>query len=124
MIKSIGTILYVVNKSYVNEKLNNGKVYVTRIKSYENVSGEILPILKEVGSSKTFFTTSFYTYDTLLEAVQAIDVKNTLVVKEVLSLEEVKMRDGFKENINNQLKKSKENEKRSTTSKSKSTRKL
>lgn len=69
----IGTVVYAVHKLYVSKKMG-AKVIPCKIIGYENVEGEIVPLLKainfktEIGSAYTF-------YDNLNTAIQVITTK-------------------------------------------------
>ncbi len=72
--KAIGVQVYGVHKSYIDEKKNGGKIRVGKIKSYQNINGAILPIIKEVGTPVIICPVMHHIYDTLDEAITAIDV--------------------------------------------------
>lgn len=74
-VDKIGTVLYGVYKKYVDEKLMNGKVVVGKVVSYENINGEIYPIVREVGTRNKLYHTSLYFYNTLEEAIEVIITK-------------------------------------------------
>jgi hypothetical protein len=78
MIQKIGTQLFLVHKRYVNDKLANGVVKPCKIKSYENKQGKILPILIMTGTKISVDPQTHYSYETLEEAVHAIDNEKTL----------------------------------------------
>lgn len=68
----IGTIVYSVHDKHAHTGLKNGKIIVGRVKSYQNVDGEIHPIIKEIGANR-FIDIEMYTrYNTLETAIDAI----------------------------------------------------
>lgn len=72
MIRKIGTTVYMVHKSYVDQKKNNGKIKVGKIRSYQNIDGVICPIIKEVGSSVILDPLMNYIYESIELAIDAI----------------------------------------------------
>ena len=74
-LKKIGSQIYAVNKRIVDEKLKNGRVLVGKIKSYQNVDGEIRPIVQEVGIRREIYLESNYFFGELTDAVDAIRTK-------------------------------------------------
>ena len=72
----IGSQIYAVHKRYVDEKLG-GKIVVCRTKSFENIQGEIIPILTEVGNAKHIVSPkTHYIYLNLPDAIDAIRTEN------------------------------------------------
>jgi len=74
-IYKIGTQVYGVHKKYVDENLKNGKIIVARIKTYENIDGEVCAIAKEVGQSRVIDNRVCYIYTDLEVAIKAITTK-------------------------------------------------
>jgi hypothetical protein len=68
----IGAQLFAVHKSYVDNKLNNGKIIVGKIKSYHNINGKVYPIIKEIGTSYVVDARMYYIYADLGKAIEAI----------------------------------------------------
>lgn len=81
-IHKIGTQVYAVHKAYVDNKSIGGIVRVCKIKTYENIGGKILPVLG-IGKSNEIKLDrmNHYIYDSLEEAVNAIDINKTLIKK-------------------------------------------
>lgn len=73
----IGTQIYAVHKRYVDEKLNNSKIMVCKIRSYMNSDGKIVPIIREVGSKTDLNTSHYYIYNDLPKAINAITPKKS-----------------------------------------------
>lgn len=71
----IGSQLFVVHKKYVDSNLG-GRIKVCRVKTYQNVSGDIQPVLTEVGNAKVEIDAkTHYLYVELTEAIDAIRTK-------------------------------------------------
>lgn len=73
----IGTTKYAVHQTYVNNKMKNGKIIVGKVRSYQNIDGEIYPIIKEVGTKVLIDVKMHYIYDDLDIAITAITTKKT-----------------------------------------------
>ena len=72
----IGSRIYAVNKKYVDEKINGGRIRVCRVKTFENKQGVIIPVLTEIGNPKQEISTSMHhTYLELPNAIIAIEGK-------------------------------------------------
>lgn len=65
-------MVYGVRKTYVDERLPNGKIMVGRIKSYQNIDGTVHPIVKEVGANRMIDPVLHYIYTDLDTAVNVI----------------------------------------------------
>ncbi len=73
----IGTKVYMVQKDYVDQKKQNGKVLVCKVKTYENQKGKIVTICSVVGQSRFIVNTfGYYLYDKLDLAISAINSDN------------------------------------------------
>ncbi len=71
----IGSQAFLVHKKYVDDKLG-GRIRICRLKTFQNVNGEIEPILTEVGNSKLEIDTkTHYLYLELSDAINAIRTK-------------------------------------------------
>lgn len=69
----IGAQMFAVHKKYADENVRGGRIIVCRVKTYENKSGEVIPVLTEVGNTKREIPVdSHYFYHTLSEAIDAI----------------------------------------------------
>lgn len=73
----IGTMLYAVHKTYVDKKLKNGKIMIGKVRSYQNIDGEIYPIIKEVGTPVLIDVKMNYIYNDLDKAILAITTKKS-----------------------------------------------
>lgn len=81
-IAKIGTVVYAVHKSYVdNQKLNNATIIPCRIRTYMRDEGKIFPVLRTVGSKSDLIKGFHYVYDTLDDAVKAITPKKSGIGK-------------------------------------------
>ncbi len=68
--------MYAVHKKHADSStLQGGTVRVCRIKTYKNIEGEVLPILKVVGEKVEINTTNHYIYSRLDDAIEAIQTK-------------------------------------------------
>lgn len=73
----IGTTLYCVYMTYIDDKMSGGKIIPCRVKSYQNIQGEIHPVLTEIGNSRREVSpTTHYIYEDVRDAIAAIDTKN------------------------------------------------
>ena len=71
----IGSQIYLVHKDYVNKNFNGSSIRICRIKSYQNVNGKVLPIVREVGSSNSIQAEYYITFQDLDKAIEAISNK-------------------------------------------------
>lgn len=69
----IGSIVYGVHKQYITDKLQGGKVLPCRIIGYENVQGEVQPMLRVVGSK--YAPVGYQIFTDLEKAIKAITTK-------------------------------------------------
>jgi len=69
----INSTVYAVHNTHANKKLPGGKIQVCKVKTFHNVRGSILPILKVVGSTaEVNDPTSYAIFINLSEAIDAI----------------------------------------------------
>lgn len=69
----IGSQIFAVHKKYPDEGLMNGKIIVCRVKTFENRSGKIMPVLSEVGNARRIINPeTHYIYVGLAKAIDAI----------------------------------------------------
>lgn len=71
----IGMQLYCVHKSYIDKSLQNGVIVIGKVKTYCNIDGEILPVIREVGARREIGHDTHYVYDRLDDAIDAISTK-------------------------------------------------
>ena len=74
-LKKIGTQIYAVNKSTIDQKLKFGRILVGKIKSYQTLDGKLLPIIQEVGTKKEIYINANYFFGELVDAVNALTNK-------------------------------------------------
>ena len=69
----IGTKLFAVHQVCANKKKPGGRIKVCRLKSFENIDGEIMPILTVIGNSKEECKAAVHSiFINLSEAIDAI----------------------------------------------------
>lgn len=73
----IGTVVFIVNHSFIKVKQPGGKVLPARIIGYENINGTIFPMLKVPGYKYFPVTSSYTIFDKLEDAIKAITTKKT-----------------------------------------------
>lgn len=72
----IGAQMFAVHKKYADENIRGGRIIVCRVKTFENKTGDILPVLTEVGNAKREIPAdSHYFYTNLSDAIDAIRTK-------------------------------------------------
>jgi hypothetical protein len=70
---AIGKTVYIVHKNWSKTQKEGAKVLSARITGYQNVSGEVLPILKS--GSKEVDAENNHIFTDIKEAVEAIRTK-------------------------------------------------
>lgn len=84
----IGSIVYAVHKTWVDEKAPGSKIRVGKVISYENPRGEVLPIIKETTTGKGLINVeNNYLYNTIEDAIEAITIKKVIVKKSKVDVE-------------------------------------
>jgi len=73
-ILKIGTVVYAVHKSYVELNVG-GKIIPSRIKTYENVDGEVRPVLRVIGEKREVTHAFHNIYENFDDAIDAITTK-------------------------------------------------
>lgn len=72
---NIGDKIFAVNKVYIERNIG-GTIIVCRIKSFENKTGDVKPILIEVGTKNKITYDQHVIYDDIDLAIQAITTKD------------------------------------------------
>lgn len=69
----IGAQMFAVHKKYADDNVRGGRIIVCRVKTYENKSGQVIPVLTEVGNAKREIPVdTHYFYHNLTDAIDAI----------------------------------------------------
>ena len=96
----IGTKVFLTHKKWKDKKISGGRVIPCKVKSYENIGGNIIPICSEIGASKNTYTTNIhYLHISIEEAVLAIStddldielIENTITIRNSITTNKKEM---------------------------------
>jgi hypothetical protein len=68
----INSTIYAVHKNHAGKKLTGGKIQVCKVKTFYNLKGKIIPLLKVIGTTAEVDPSTHKIYVDLPKAIDAI----------------------------------------------------